>query len=283
MGSSLFEVEPQGRPVRRASVPGIELIDSYHEPGLRLSRHCHARTTITFLLTGTFEQRTGSRTLECGPADVVVKPPGAPHTNWFGRDGVRSLIVQLEEGWLRGRLLGALVGDVACLRDGLAQVVAFRLVDEFALGDEMTEGMVEASLSELLLAALARRPRVRCAGSRGHVERAREFLHASFRRRVGLADAAAAVDLHPVYLARIFRRHLGVSVGGYLRRLRLDAAITRLSEADVSITRAAIDAGFADHAHFTRTFRRLAGRSPSEFQRRVAMVRGVQARPGRAG
>jgi hypothetical protein len=186
------------------SLPGVKLIDSYHDPGLRLPRHRHSQTTITFLLSGTFEQETGSRRFECGPADVVIKPPGALHTNRFGREGTRSLIVQLEDRWLAGRTLGSLVGDVKCLHNGLVQVVAFRLLEEFSLADEMTEGVVEESLVELLRMASSRGSHFPCTGSRNHVRRACEFIHASFSRSISLDEVAAAVDLHPVYLARLF-------------------------------------------------------------------------------
>jgi len=51
---------------------------------------------------------------------------------------------------------------------------------------------------------------------------AQEYVHARFREAPQLGEIARAVDVHPARLARAFRSQLGVSIGTYVRRLRLD-------------------------------------------------------------
>jgi AraC family transcriptional regulator len=84
--------------------------------------------------------------------------------------------------------------------------------------------------------------------------RAEELLraHAFTQRRLG--EVAAQVGVHPVHLQRVFRAHHGMSMGAYQRRLRLDWAARMLVSSEQPIVDIALEAGFADHSHFTRSF-----------------------------
>jgi AraC family transcriptional regulator len=87
-------------------------------------------------------------------------------------------------------------------------------------------------------------------------------------------ETALAVGVHPVHLARVFRRHLGCSVAGYVRRLRLERAATLLSLERSPISAVAHSCGFADQSHLTRALRRETGLTPATF-RRLAIRRDV--------
>lgn len=66
-----------------------------------------------------------------------------------------------------------------------------------------------------------------------------------------------------------FRAHTGLPLRPYLRWRRLLVAL-RTVMAGASLTEAAHAAGFADSAHFTRTFRRHFGLAPSAIVGRVS-------------
>jgi AraC family transcriptional regulator len=73
--------------------------------------------------------------------------------------------------------------------------------------------------------------------------------------------------VHPVYLARAFRRHYGTSIGGFMLQCRIRLAMRRLATSADSISQIALECAFADQAHFTRLFRREAGMPPGQFRR----------------
>src|SRR5262249_7883642 len=98
------------------------------------------------------------------------------------------------------------------------------------------------------------------------LSRARDLLEARPAARLTLAEIAAAVDVHPVHLARAFRRRYGCSVGAYPRPLRLDLAARALSSGDAPVSEIALAAGFSDQSHFSRTFKRTTGLTPAEFR-----------------
>jgi len=82
------------------------------------------------------------------------------------------------------------------------------------------------------------------------------------------ADLAHLAGLSPSQFERTFRRAFGTTPHRHLLRLRIEAACRRLRESDESIATIALGCGFADHAHFTRTFRRVMGMAPTEYRRK---------------
>ena len=83
--------------------------------------------------------------------------------------------------------------------------------------------------------------------------------------RASLADVAPVVGLSSGRLSHLFAEQTGLPFRTYLLWLRLTRAVSRMA-AGVAITQAAHDAGFADSAHFSRTFRRMFGVAPTNLR-----------------
>jgi AraC family transcriptional regulator len=77
-----------------------------------------------------------------------------------------------------------------------------------------------------------------------------------------LGDAAAAAHLSPSRFRHLFMEQTGTVFRAYVLWLRLNVAI-RAAMAGRSWTAAAHEAGFADSAHLSRTFRRMFGIAPA--------------------
>ncbi len=97
------------------------------------------------------------------------------------------------------------------------------------------------------------------------VRRALQHLHLRYAERVTLGELAAVARLSPFYFARLFRAQTGTTPGGYLRHLRIEHAKLLLRDG-VPISRVAFSTGFYDQSHFTRTFKRLTGMTPTEYR-----------------
>jgi AraC family transcriptional regulator len=96
--------------------------------------------------------------------------------------------------------------------------------------------------------------------------RARELIESQLNRTPSLSSLAAEAGCHPVTLARAFRRSFGCSIGGYIRRRRLEEAGRMLQQTDTPISIVALRTGFSDQAHLTRALRRASGRTPGALR-----------------
>ena len=83
-----------------------------------------------------------------------------------------------------------------------------------------------------------------------------------------LRGLAASVGIHPVHLSRQFKRYYGEPLWDFLRRRRVEIGAQRILSGCETLCEIAYSLGFSEHAHFTRTFRRFMGVTPSEFRLR---------------
>ncbi|MEO8276904.1 MAG: AraC family transcriptional regulator [Thermoanaerobaculia bacterium] len=103
------------------------------------------------------------------------------------------------------------------------------------------------------------------------VRRARELLAARFREALNLSELARECGLSSFRLAHLFRRETGSSLHAWRVRLRLQAALDELSDSPrPDLTELALDLGFSSHSHFSASFRRCFGVTPSAMRARRA-------------
>jgi AraC-like DNA-binding protein len=98
------------------------------------------------------------------------------------------------------------------------------------------------------------------------IGRALGYIHDRFADSPSLQQISRAVSVSPFHFHRMFTRRVGLSPKQYLQRKQLQVAKWLLLTTRVPIGRIARSAGFSSHGHFTSTFHRLTGQSPSEYR-----------------
>lgn len=103
--------------------------------------------------------------------------------------------------------------------------------------------------------------------SRRPIDKAMEIVHRYFAEDVSLQSVAQRVHVSPGYLSRLFTRIAGTSFTAYLTETRIERAKTLLSGGSMKVSEVAHSVGYADHAYFSRVFRKQTGMSPEEYHR----------------
>lgn len=263
---------PRGRfagdSLRSRAVGGLVFTESAYGAGLKLARHSHERPCFVLVLQGFFTESYERRTRTGVPSMLIFRPQGEPHADSFDRGAARCLNVEITDEWLeRARPHSSLVlkesGDYQSIN---LRVLSSRLFREFRETDEASGLAVEGLMLEIISAAER--------GARGRtwggvplwLARAREFIHAHYSDGLTIALIADAVGVHPVHLAREFRKHFHDSPADYIIRLRIAAACRQLSRPDASLAHIAAATGFYDQSHFSKTFKRLTGTTPAKYR-----------------
>lgn len=91
------------------------------------------------------------------------------------------------------------------------------------------------------------------------------WLSEHYTEPLKLADAAAYLGYSSNYLSHIIKRTSGMSFCEILGCLRIDCALKLLAKPHGRIIDLALDCGFQNERSFHRTFRRVTGKSPSEY------------------
>lgn len=255
--------EYYGKVAAAAEVAGLRLTDLEHTAARRIPSHSHEQAFLCLLLGGRYREQAGRLAVEYAPGTLVFHPAGFQHQDEIGPGGGVFFLVEYADSWLlslRDEWRGAdlRVGRRECL------ALALDLLREHRLGSAPLA--VEATAVELLAACAF--PRESRESSRPRwLSRVEERLREETATPPGLADLAADAGVHPVHLARVFRRHRGESVGAYARRLKVQRVFEQLAEGERSLAEIAFDAGFTDQSHLTRVFGKLTGQPPGAIRR----------------
>ncbi len=99
------------------------------------------------------------------------------------------------------------------------------------------------------------------------VARICDFIASNFQQDIGSTDIASAAGVHPKYAMSVFKKSTGMTLNNYLSLLRLSYAQAILLREEVNVLQVAMDSGFGSLSAFNKSFRNIAGMSPSDFRR----------------
>ncbi len=98
------------------------------------------------------------------------------------------------------------------------------------------------------------------------IARALAYIHDHYRESPDLSCVARQAHISPFHFHRVFTRCVGVSPKHYVQMKQLQEARWRLRSERTPVGAIARETGFASHGHFTATFRRAVGLSPTEYR-----------------
>lgn len=246
---------------------GFRFTEKAYSLSARLPRHAHELAHFCFVLSGSYSEQIGSREFERAPSALVYYPPEVSHAERHLTGG-RHFLVEVDfKGLNKVREYGARLHEPVFLQNPSALVLASRLYEEFLRDDAFSPLALESITTELLISASRANLRGADRTPPRWLARVKEMLHENYSAALHLNDLAAAAGVHPTHLARVFRRFEHCTVGDYLRRIRIEQARRKIIFSGESLVAIALDTGFADQTHFSRTFKNLTGMTPTEFRR----------------
>lgn len=251
----------------QCAVGGFILTEGTYPPALKIRRHDHELASICVVLAGSYEETFGRRSRRAEPGTIIIHPEGEQHAESHDRAEVKLLTIEIAALQLR-----ALKPAVNAFNEAWHQkdqrFVAFasRLLLEAGYSDQISS----LALESLTLEMLGAMDRIRLAETCGSpwLLRVRDRLEADVETPT-MKQLAELAGVHPVHLARAFRRAFGCSVGEYVRRRQVGTAMTMLVTGKLSLSTVAFEAGFTDQSHMTRLIRAHTGLTPGEWRRRM--------------
>jgi AraC family transcriptional regulator len=252
--------------LRLREVAGLSLTEATYPPDLQVPPHSHEEAHFCLLLQGRYEENCGKDLIIRKPSTLALMAGGAIHSNRIHSTGIRFFSIEMTRSWLnRAKGCLAFIRGLTQFDTGPLPWLAMRLYREFRCEDDVAPLAIEGLLLELL-AGVTRQTFHSENGNAKWLSRARDFVHDRFQESISLAEVAEFAGVHPVSLARAFRRMHHCTVGEYVRKLRIEFACQKLTASDESLVEIAFSAGFSEQSHLCRTFKRLTGLTPSEYR-----------------
>jgi AraC family transcriptional regulator len=248
----------------------VRAFEASYAPATAIPVHEHERPFFTYVVCGDYVEQTERRLRDCHRGTVVFHPNPERHRNAIGRWGTTTFNVEISPSlWseLTARdLHGTAIPDSAL--SGEIEWPAFSVWREFHQLDETNPLALDEAVGILFSSVSDHSTRETTIAAR-RLKVVTDFLEQQLSPSPRLSEVAAVAGVHAMHLAKMFRRRYGYSMGEFVRRQRIAWACNQLLMDDATISSIAVRSGFADHAHFTRTFRRVTGCTPSWYRDRA--------------
>ena len=217
--------------------------------------HSHHAVQMVVSLTGTARLKHGDG--EWQNYDGVMIAADQPHA--YDSNGMNGVMVLVDPESREGRWLRQ------SSKEPLQPIHPSRVANARALIREFNEHPPDAPGTALFVAEIVKLFGTGIMPSHTLDERvvkAIDVIQGMDSRVASLDEIAGKVFLSPSRFAHLFSDEVGIPFRRYLLWRRLTRAIMLVSRGS-TLSRAALDAGFSDAAHFTRTFYQMFGIPPS--------------------
>jgi AraC-like DNA-binding protein len=260
---------------RDPALPFIEARSVQDGRRVCYGRHWHETFSVGVITGGKNTYTNGRHIQDVGKGALVIMNPGDVHacnpidghpwsyrmlyvnSEWLSQ-------VQAEHGFAAGtgfRPFATTASYSSTLYPAFNALFA-SLIDPD--GDSLGRHVSILDFFSMLQTELGPAPSQRTDGN-PKVERAAEYIDDNFARPLRLDDICAAAGLSASYLVRAFKKRYGVAPHEYQTNRRIQYSKAQLARRQ-PLADVALEAGFADQAHFQRIFKRLTAATPGQYR-----------------
>jgi len=196
--------------------------------------------------------------------DLVLHRPEEWHKNSFFSKDSRHFCIEFESQWFKKFGISDSFDSTSfCITDPDLKVKMVAILGEFINSYETKQLTTET----LLLYCIANLNGQKISNHPPDwIGSLKELLHDEYNSDLSLTYLAKKLNVHPVTISKYFTRYFKTTLGDYVRKIRICKSLSYLSNKSIAINTIGIDTGFVDNAHYTRTFKKYTGLTPSAYR-----------------
>ncbi len=256
-------------------------------PAIPFEWHYNSEYELTLTLNSQGQRFVGDSIAPYGDGDLVLIGPRIPHTWCSGDHCSAGPTHQALVLWFSESFVGSLIRAHAELRPIQVLLESSTRAIEFSaeargrarplicrMLTQTAEDRLPALLQLLLL--LSRDTEARPLTSPNvhalpdvkeeRIGRVLTFLHDHYREQNAVDRLSSLAALSRSSLHRVFKQQTGMTITGYITRLRIGNACALLMNTDKPIALVADDVGYGNLANFNRQFKELKELTPRQFR-----------------
>lgn len=94
----------------------------------------------------------------------------------------------------------------------------------------------------------------------------RAYIAEHYMEELSMQDVAKAMRYSDAYFCKLFKQCFRVNFSAYLNEFRVEKAKGMMEDPRVSVKDIAFSCGYRDSNYFARVFKRITGKTPSEYR-----------------
>lgn len=259
-------------PIQPTLYNGLSINAGTYPAGSAMAIHTHEEARFVLQLKGMTKHDVRKETRLVTPSTLLFIPAGEPHADCFLKNS-DAFIIGMEDHWLsRYQQIVPFLRTPSLFQKDTAAALALRMSREAAAPDNLSPLMLDGLALELLTVVARTMAAPAETGTPRWLRQTQELLHAHFTEELSIETLAKTAGVNPAHLMRTFRQRYRVTIGEYVRKLRIEHACLLLASSEVTSTQVAHAVGFHQQSHFCRAFKAQIGVTPSEFQKLAGRV-----------
>jgi AraC-like DNA-binding protein len=108
------------------------------------------------------------------------------------------------------------------------------------------------------------------ANIRSEIKQAIQYIHTHLNENISLARISKQVFLSSYYFSKLFKKEIGINYIDYVNRKKILHAQLLLQDTSWTIDSIAQSLGFTQITYFSKTFKKVTGISPRQFQKQAS-------------
>lgn len=94
-----------------------------------------------------------------------------------------------------------------------------------------------------------------------------QYIQNHFDGPLKISDLAQRTGLSSYQFEQRIQRIFELTVGQFIQKIRMDAAVRRLEDTEDALATIALDCGYSDQSTFSRQFKQVVGLSPGQYRK----------------
>jgi AraC-like DNA-binding protein len=243
--------------------------------GYSLKWHAHKVYEIIYVDYGMMEMTVASIPISLKPCECIIIPPVAKHR--FQGAGAKPF--DFLNITFYGEVEAAITGRSLVLNQEEKNII-WKLKTEYLTENRFSNIMITIMLNQLILLLQRRfstsnfeQQSVRITGENNLnyrtavVSRALNFIRNNHMSHITAESVSHHVGTSTSHLRNLMRRETGHGFRHHLREIRMETARRYLRESTDNISEIAVKTGYSSLPHFSETFKKKIGKTPTEFAR----------------
>jgi AraC family transcriptional regulator len=246
-------------------VNGLTLVHSDYHRVTACPWHYHQNAHFAFTTGGALKETHRAFQLQLQAGSLLYNHSDEPHCNSEYSEHVSALHVDMDRTWFEKHDLPPW-GGLHELNDPVMKNHFHKILKELHIKDSATALSIEG----IMLATFQHMRQQKVRKDKTWTTKVKNLLYDRYNEQILLREVADEAGLHPTYLCQQFPAVFQCSFGEYLRKIRIEKAVDQmLTYPRRPLTEIALNTGFSDQSHFSRTFKRSVGVTPTTFLKGV--------------
>jgi AraC-like DNA-binding protein len=238
--------------------------------------HSHENPYFTYLLQGKLLEANKKETYYLSPGSLLFHNWQDEHYNIKPPDFTRGFHIELDSKWFQKYDFKAFnfQGSIH-----LENPLVKEIMNKVFLESKDVNNMSQITINSLLVNLFSTLKNDSIKSSLiipKWVHELTEILHYQSETCTSLSHLSDLLNIHPVHLSRQFPKYFKTTIGNYIRKQKINKAITLILSKKHSMTEVCYECGFYDQSHFITHFKKIYGNTPLQFFKKTTDVNFIQ-------